>query len=137
VASNQGPTLFQPVTDPSVPAITKTVGVTLRSYFLTTVRETKLNNTNEIHEAVRGLKVSKVPGANGIPNRALKHLPQRALSLQSRIFNAVPRSHHSSEMCKHTRVISILKPGYDPTLHSSDRPISLFKTPGEVYEKSY
>jgi hypothetical protein len=35
------------------------------------------------------LKVSKAPGQNRIPNRAFKHLPQRAVSLLVQIFNAV------------------------------------------------
>jgi len=38
--------------------------------------EPKLTNSEEVQEAIRGLKVSKAPGPKGIPNRALKHLPQ-------------------------------------------------------------
>jgi hypothetical protein len=47
----------------------------------------KLTNPDEVQDVTRGLKVSKAPGLNGIPNRALKHLPQRAVSLLTRIFN--------------------------------------------------
>jgi hypothetical protein len=43
---------------------------------------------------IRVLKVSKFPGPNGIPNRALKHLPQRAVSLLVLIFIAIPLTHH-------------------------------------------
>ena len=50
-------------------------------YFLTPASEPKLTNTDEVQEAIRGLKVSKDPGPNGIPNMALNHLPQRAVSL--------------------------------------------------------
>jgi len=64
------------VTDPSVPAVIETVGVALRSYFLSPASEPQLTNPDEVHEAIRGLKVSKAPGPNGIPNRALKHLPK-------------------------------------------------------------
>jgi archaellum component FlaG (FlaF/FlaG flagellin family) len=74
-------TKFQPVTDPSVPAVIETVNVGLRSYFREPASEPKLTNPEEVQEAIRGLKVSKVPGTNGIPNWALKHLPQRAVSL--------------------------------------------------------
>jgi hypothetical protein len=50
--------------------------VALRSYFLTPASEPKLTNPDKVQEAIRGLKVSKAPGPNGIPNRALKHIPQ-------------------------------------------------------------
>jgi hypothetical protein len=74
-------TQFQPATDPSVPTVIQMVDVALRYYFLTPASEPKLTTPDEVQEAIRGLKVSKAPGPNGIPNRALKHLPQRAVSL--------------------------------------------------------
>jgi len=55
------------------------VEVAQRSYFLNLASEHKLTNPDEVHEAIRGLKVSKALGPNGIPNSALKHLPQRAV----------------------------------------------------------
>jgi len=73
------------VTDPSIPAVTEMVDVTLRPFFLTPVSEPKLTNSDEVHEAIKGLKVSKSPDPNDIPNRALKHLVQRALSLLTQI----------------------------------------------------
>ena len=69
------------MTDPSVPAVTETVDVALGSYFLSPASGPQLTTPDEVHEAIRGLKVSKVPGPNGIPNRALKRLPRRAVSL--------------------------------------------------------
>jgi len=50
------------VTDPSVPAVIEMVDGTLRSYFLTPASEPKLTNPNEVHEAIRVLKVGKAPG---------------------------------------------------------------------------
>ena len=88
--------LFQPVTDPSVPVVIEKVDVALRSYFLSPASEPKLTTPDEDHEAIRGLKVSKAQGPNGIPNRALKHLSKWAVSLLARIFNAVLRTHHFS-----------------------------------------
>jgi len=55
-------------------------------------------------------------GPNGIPNRALKHLPQGAVSILVLVFNAIFLTHHFRTACKHTRVISILNPGNDPAL---------------------
>ena len=111
------------------------VNVALRSYFLTPASEPKLTNLDEAHEAISCLKFSKAPGLNGIPNRALKHLPQRAFSLLEQIFNAVLRAHHFPHVWKHARVISILKPGKDPALPSSYRSISVLDTIGKLLEK--
>jgi hypothetical protein len=86
-------------------------------------------------EAIRGLKVGKAPGPNGIPNRAMKHLPMRAVLLLVQIFNAVLRTHHFPPAWKHARVIYILKPGKDPAQPSSYRPISLLDTVGKLFEK--
>ena len=58
--------------------------VVLRSYFLTPASEPKPTNPDKVHEAISGLKVRKALGPNGIPKRALKHLPQQVVSLLSR-----------------------------------------------------
>jgi len=126
-------TQFQPVTDPSVPAVIEMVDVVLSSYFLTPAGEPKLNNPDDVHEAIRRLKFSKVPGPNGIPNRVLKHLPQRTVSLLAQIFDAVLHTHHFPQVWKHARMISILKPGMDPALPSSYRPISLLDMIGKLF----
>jgi hypothetical protein len=49
--------------------------VELMSYFLTSASKTKLTNAIEVHKAIRGLKVARSPGLNGIVNRALNLLP--------------------------------------------------------------
>jgi hypothetical protein len=81
------------VTDPSVPAVIETVNVGLRSYFMAPASEPKLTNPEEVQEGIRGLRVVKAAGPNGIPTRALKHLPQRAVFLLL-IFNAILLTHH-------------------------------------------
>jgi hypothetical protein len=45
-------TQFQPVPDPSVPAVIEMVDVALRSYFMTTASEPKLTNPEEVQEAI-------------------------------------------------------------------------------------
>ena len=54
-------TQFQPVTDPSVSAAIETVNVALRSYFLSPASEPQLTTPDEVHEAIRGLKVNMAP----------------------------------------------------------------------------
>jgi len=94
-------TQFQPVTDPSVPAVIEMVDVGLRFYFMAPVSDPELTNPEEVQEAIRGLKVCKAPGPNGIPNRALKHIPQRAVSFLVLIFNAVLLTYHFPTAWKH------------------------------------
>jgi hypothetical protein len=79
-------TQFQPVTDPLAPAVIEMVDVVLRSYFMSPASEPKKTNPDEVQEVIRGLKISKAPGPNGIPNTVLKQLPQRAVSLLAQIF---------------------------------------------------
>jgi len=108
--------------------------VTLRSYFLISASEPKLTNPEEVQEAIRGLKASEAQGQNGIPNRTLKHLPQGAVSLLVQIFKVILLTHHFPTVWKQAQVISILKPGKDPPLPSSYRPISLLDTIGKLFE---
>ena len=72
---------FQPVTVSSVPAVIEIFDVALESCLQTPESEPKLTNPDEVCEAIRGLKVGNVPGSNGIPNTALKHLPMLAVLL--------------------------------------------------------
>jgi hypothetical protein len=123
------------VADTSVPADIETVEVALKSYFQAPASKPKLTDSDEVHEAIRGLKFGKAPGPNGIPNRALKHLPQRPVLLLVQIFNAIFLTHHFPSLWKHARVISILKPGKDPALPSSYRPISLLDVIGKLFDK--
>jgi hypothetical protein len=89
------------VTNPSVLAVIALVDVALRSYFMTPASEHNLTKPQEVQEAIRGLKVSKALGPDGIPNRALKHLPQGAVSLLVLIFKAILLTQHFPTACKH------------------------------------
>ena len=54
------------------------------------------------------------------------------MSFLVQIFNAVLRTHLFTTVLKHAQVISNLKPGEDPALPSSYRPISLSDTIGKI-----
>jgi hypothetical protein len=90
---------FQPVDDLSVAAVIKIVDVALRSYIQTPATEPMLTNPDEFHEGSRGLMVGKAPDPNAIPNRALKCLPLRAVSLLVQFFNAILLTHHFPFLC--------------------------------------
>ena len=96
----------------------------MRAYSYATVSEPMLTNPAEVQVAIRGLKVGMAPGCDGIPNRALKHLPQRMVLLIVALFNAILRTQHFMPVWKHARVIFILKLVKDPALPSSYRLIS-------------
>jgi len=66
---------FQPVTIPSIPAVIEMFDVSLESYLQTPASEPKLTKSDEVLEAIRGLKVGKAPGPNGITNRAISIYP--------------------------------------------------------------
>jgi hypothetical protein len=51
------------------------------------------------------------------------------------VFDAVIRRQYFPSAWKYIGVESILKPGNDPTLPSSNRPISLLDTVGKFFEK--
>jgi hypothetical protein len=70
----------------------------------------------EVQDSIRGLKVGKAPGSNGLLNRALKHLPQWALRLLISLFNAALLAQFFLIVWKHACIISIHKPGKDPSL---------------------
>jgi len=53
---------FQPVTDPSFPAVIETVDVALRSYFFSPASEPHLTKPDEVHEAIKGLPCPEFTG---------------------------------------------------------------------------
>jgi hypothetical protein len=126
---------FQPVNDPPEPALIEMVNEAMRAYEYVPASEPKLTSPSEVLQAIKGLKVGKAPGPNGLPNRVLKHLPKRAKTLLTKVFNAVHCRQYSPPAWKNACVVSILKPGKDPMLPSSYRPISLIDTIGKPFEK--
>jgi hypothetical protein len=129
-------TEFQAETDLSSSAVIEMINVVLRSYFLSPASLPQLSNPDDVHDVIRGLKISRAPGPNGIPNRVLKFLPQSAVYLLTQVFNSLLLTHDFPTMWKHARVMSILKPGKDPAPLSSYRPISLLDTIGKIFEKN-
>jgi hypothetical protein len=123
------------VADPSFPAVIETVEAALKSYFQAPASEPTQTKPDEVHGAIRGLKAGKAPGPNGIPNRAFKHHPQRAVLLLVQIFNAIFFTHHFPFLWKHARLMSNLKAGKDPALSSPYRPINLLDVFGKLFER--
>jgi hypothetical protein len=126
---------FQPVDDPSDPTFTERVDMEMRAYEYEPASEPTLTTPLEVIKAIKGLKVGKKPGPNGIPNRVLRLLPKRAITFLTKVFNAVLRRQYFPPVWKNARVLPILKPRKDTTQPSSYRPISLLDTVGKLFEK--
>ena len=56
---------------------------------LAPAREPLLTNLTEVSKAMAELKVGKAPGPNGVPNRALRNLPRKAVTFLTKVFNGV------------------------------------------------
>jgi hypothetical protein len=85
---------FQPVDDPSDPAFTELVDVEIRAYEYAPASELALTTPSEVIKAMRGFMAGKAPGPNGVPKRFLRHLPKRAITFITKVFNAVLRRHY-------------------------------------------
>jgi hypothetical protein len=91
-------------------------------------------NPSEVLQAIRGLKVGKALGPK-CSRQGTETLPKRVATFLTKVFNAVLCRQYFPSAWKHARVVSILKPGNDPTEPSSYRLISLLDTVGKLFEK--
>jgi hypothetical protein len=101
----------------------------MRWYMHALTNKLKFTSPLEILPAIKWLKVGKAPG----PNRILRHLPKHAITFLIKVFNTVICRQYLPPAWKH--VVSILKPGKDPTLPSCYRPISLLDIVGNLFKK--
>ena len=120
--------------DPLKPAVTEVVNEAVRAYSFSPASETKPPNPTEVQDAIRALKVGKVPGPNGIKNETLNHLPPNVGYLLIVLFNAIFRTQYFPAAWKHARVFSILRLGKDPVLPSSYRTVILLDKINKLFE---
>lgn len=91
----------------------------------------------EIRNTLKTFPNNKAPGPDGIPYRLLKNLPRKAIVQLMKIINAIFELQHFPPQFKQAIVIFINKPGKNPSLPSSYRPISLLNTLSKVVEKLF
>ena len=77
----------------------------------------------------------KAPGPDNLPGQALKSLPREGLRGILFLFNAIMRLNHFPPKWKSSKIILIPKPGKNPTLTSSYRPISLLAALSKIFER--
>ncbi|CAH2230940.1 jg24582, partial [Pararge aegeria aegeria] len=64
-----------------------------------------------VSSAIQKLKTRKAPGADGIPNAALRHLPRPAVTALTRLYNGIQRTGHFPSSWKTSIVVMLPKPG--------------------------
>jgi hypothetical protein len=74
-----------PVNDPLEPAVIGMVDKVIQPYSFCSQ---KITNLGEVQDAILGPKVAELPGPNGIPNGAVKHLPP-IVSLLDKFINMI------------------------------------------------
>jgi len=82
----------------------------------------------EVLSIVKKLRNNKSPGHDLINNKIVKNLPPKTIILLTYIFNAIFRLSYFPTTRKSALIITILKPGKQPDLPESYRPISLLPT---------
>ena len=125
---------FQPVTMPSEPATIEMADVALRAYPFAPASQPMLTKPDEVEEAIRGIKVGEAPGPDGVPNRALKHLPLWSISLLVTLFSAILTIQYFPAEWTHASLLHS-EAGKVPGLPSSYRPIRLLRHDWQVVWK--
>jgi hypothetical protein len=90
---------------------------------------------HEMKYEIKMLNPKKAPGLDLITAKMLKELPEKTIRALLYLFNAILRVGYWPSQLKTGQVITILKPGKDPTNAESYRPISLLPTISKLLEK--
>ena len=86
-----------------------------------------------VTDIIKHLK-NRAPGPDRIPNFALKMLPPPTIDRLTNLYNTVFRLRHFPAPWKIARIVPVPKPGKNPKLPDSYRPISLLNTTSKILE---
>ena len=92
---------------------------------------------NEIKGIIKNLKFKKTPGYDNIDAKIIKELPTKAVRFIAILINACLRLAYFPDQWKVAQIIMILKPGKDPGIVSSYRPISLLPIISKILERLF
>lgn len=99
------------------------------------VSQLKLVKPKDIKKILQKIKSRKAVGCDGISNKILKRLPNKALVLLTVVFNSSLKFGYFPDIWKKAKIIAIPKPGKDLTNPESYRPINLLSCVGKIFEK--
>lgn len=101
-----------------------------------TYRDTIDNvSTDEIKNFAKFLKPFKAAGEDGILNILIKKLPDNGFKFLETIFKSCFLLGYFPNSWKIAKIVPVLKPGKDPTIPSSYRPISLLSSISKLLER--
>ncbi|GFU04612.1 probable RNA-directed DNA polymerase from transposon BS [Trichonephila clavipes] len=89
---------------------------------------------DEIIHHIKHVNAKKAPGKDLITNRMLKNFPIKLILILTILVNKILKFNHFPDNWKEAIIFPINKPGKDPHLASSYRPISLLSTIGKLTE---
>ena len=92
---------------------------------------------SDLRGLIKNLKSTIAPGADKIPNEALKHLQRRPLIHLLNIFKYCIKFNYFPAIWKIAKITMLPKPGNDPPFPDILSPISLLPTLSKLFEKSY
>ena len=92
-------------------------------------------NPKEVRAIIKTLPTNKSPGPDHITPMALKHLPVRAITHLTKIYNTCLRFHYFPTNWKTAYITAIPKLGKDKTSPVNYRPISLLDFLGKILER--
>ena len=122
---------FSPNPGPDLPEVSATI-FRLKS----TQPNSNLHSTpGTISDILSKLPKRKAPGEDLITNSALRFLPKNMILVLNKIINGCLRLCYFPTIWKKAIIIGILKPGKDPTIPVSYRPIALLSSTSKVLEK--
>jgi hypothetical protein len=94
-----------------------------------------LTTTDQLKLLIKLLKIKKASGYDEISNILIKNIPECAISLIVKIFNACLEMSYFPSLWKIGKVIALPKPNKDLKVPSNYRPITLLPCIGKLLEK--
>ena len=92
-------------------------------------------NEAELKKVLQDLKAGTAPGYDRIHPEFLAHLGSNAQRWLCNFYSRIIRGHSTPKLWREAKVIALPKPGKDPELPSSYRPISLLSVCFKVLER--
>ncbi|GFT45918.1 RNA-directed DNA polymerase from mobile element jockey [Trichonephila clavipes] len=90
---------------------------------------------SELLTYIKKMKIKKAPGRDKITNKMVLNFPISVIFQLTNLINKILHSGQFPQAWKTATVIPILKPGKDPTLATSHRPISLLPVLSKLAER--
>lgn len=93
-----------------------------------------LTNPFEVRKIIKAMRPFKAPGEDGIVPKVLKKVPLKTITQIHYIYNACLKIQYFPTTWKNSHVITLKKPGKDPTNPKNYRPISLTNSLSKILE---